>query len=77
MLIGWATAVLVMNMADPLSADWAVVNQCIAICCTKVPQLIWCNVQISINVVMFHLYCVCACGGVHVLTCVSWIETKM
>jgi hypothetical protein len=40
LFIGWATAVLVMNMADPLSADFAVVIQCIVIYCTKLPELI-------------------------------------
>jgi len=34
-----------------LSADRAVVIHCISIYCTKLPQLIWCQVQISINTV--------------------------
>jgi hypothetical protein len=38
--IGWATVVLVMNMADTLSADRAVVTQCIAIYCANLPQFI-------------------------------------
>ena len=53
-----------------LSADRAVVIHCLAIYCTKLPQLIWCQVQISINIVTFHLYYVCACGGVHMFSCV-------
>jgi hypothetical protein len=40
LFIGGIFAVLVVNMADPLFADCAVVIQCIAIYCTKLPQLI-------------------------------------
>jgi len=57
-LSGGVFAVLVLNMADTLSADRAVVTQCIAIYCKKLQQLICCHVHISINIVMFHLYCV-------------------
>ena len=68
-LSGGVFAVLVLNMADTLSADRAVVIQCIAICCNKLQQLICCHVHISINIVMFHLYCVCVCVHVQVRTC--------
>ena len=56
---GGVFAVLVLNMADPLSTDRTVVIQCIAIYCNKLQQLICCHVHISINIVMFQLYCVC------------------
>ena len=40
-------------------------HACIAIYCTKLTQLIWCHVQITVNIVTFHLFCVC----VHVEVC--------